>query len=109
LVPGLPLIRSVIAFGGRQRASRQVKPSAAMWRWTGDRWESVSAEAAPPARSGTLMASDMRSHRLLLFGGRVETTSLPSCPSPSEPGQACIVTVSPDRILSDTWAFTGGL
>jgi hypothetical protein len=98
---------SVIAFGGQDRTGRQIGPSSLTWRWTGERWQPV-ATPGPPARSSALMAADASGRGLLMFGGRTETFTLPSCPAPSAPGQPCTGSVSPSRLLSDTWTFTAG-
>lgn len=104
----------VIAFGGQQRTAQQVKPSAAMWRWTGGRWQPVTVKARPGARTRPLLVSGPRG--LLLFGGYWSSwqTTLASChPQPdSGSGQAACAgsaTISPVRALSDTWAFTRGV
>jgi hypothetical protein len=97
----------VIAFGGQHRAGRQIGPSAVTWQWTGERWQPV-ATGAPPARSAALMATEPSGRGLLLSGGRAATYTLPSCPTPYSPGQPCTASVSPSRLLSDTWAFADG-
>jgi hypothetical protein len=99
----------VVAFGGQQRTGRQVGPSSAMWRWSGDRWEPVAGAAAPAARSGALLAPDPHTHGVLLVGGSTQTITEPACPSSSDPEQGCTGTVSPVRTLSDSWEFTGGV
>jgi hypothetical protein len=56
------------------------------------------------------MTAEASGRGLLMFGGQTETFTLPSCQTPSAPGQPqpCTGSVSPSRMLSDTWMFTAG-
>jgi hypothetical protein len=79
-----------------------------MWRWMGDRWKPIAVTTGP-VRSGVLLASNPYGRGLLMFGGSVQRQTDPSCPSHLKSGQACTGTIEPDRPLSDTWAFSGGV
>lgn len=100
---------AVVAFGGQSRHGRVIGPSRVTWRWTGDRWERMPVTLAPPARSQALLATDPTTGRPVLFGGQAESHTMPSCPPPSPgPGQqACVGSVSPVRVLEDTWELRG--
>lgn len=100
---------AVVAFGGQSRHGRVVGPSRTTWQWTGSRWRRMHLLADPPARSQALLATDPSTGRVLLFGGQAESYAVPSCrpPSPGPGVQSCAGSVSPVRVLADTWTLGG--
>lgn len=108
-----PATGGVIAFGGTVATAHETTSAARTWSWTGRRWEPVTVRTTPPARAGALLAADPTVNGVLLFGGSTATETTASCPpSNAAPSSgaiaACTGTVTPTRVLSDTWAFVHG-
>ncbi len=59
--------RRVLVYGGMR--DRGLHADSALWAWDGDRWQALG-DGAPGARSGAILATDTRRHRVLLFGGQ---------------------------------------
>lgn len=98
---------AVLAFGGVTASGGNIAPSAATWRWFGDRWETADVAGGPPGRTDALFAFDPALHGLVLLGGHAETQTAPTCPPPAAAGEVgCASAGSPVRNLSDAWLLS---
>ena len=60
----------VLLYGGMR--DRGVHGDSTLWAWNGTRWTALG-DGAPGPRSGLLLVSEPRRHRILLYGGQNRT------------------------------------
>jgi hypothetical protein len=82
-----PVGGGLVLFGGVQPTFAIGTALADTWRLVGADWQALSPAVAPTARFGAGAAVDSTSGRLVLFGGRTQTTA--------------------GTFLADTWQWTG--
>jgi catechol 2,3-dioxygenase-like lactoylglutathione lyase family enzyme len=62
---------AVVMYGGMR--DRGAHSDSTLWAWNGSRWSALG-DGAPGPRSGLILVSDPRHHRILLYGGQNRTT-----------------------------------